>query len=196
MKHVTATIDFISPYAWLAFADLPRQLEGLSWHVRWRPVLLGALLKSHGNPGPLAVPAKAQWLRRHCGWLGQHLGMGLDWPAVHPFDPLPLLRLALQCSEDGHVNRFVAGAVLRHVWLGGHDALAPERLEALRSELQPQLRCDEATARQLLRSNTDAALAEGVFGVPSFHVDGQLLWGLDSLPMLRSIVAQSPPATA
>jgi hypothetical protein len=36
-----------------------------------------------------------------------------------------------------------------------------------------------------LRENFDAALASGVFGVPTMVVDGILFWGEDSLPMLR-----------
>ena len=37
-----------------------------------------------------------------------------------------------------------------------------------------------------LRQATDAALARGVFGVPSFELDSRLYWGLDALPMLRA----------
>jgi len=108
-------------------------------------------------------------------------------PARHPFNPLPLLRLALECSDDGTVNRFVAGTVLRHVWLGGADALDPARLDALRATLAPQLRTDAAdNAKRLLRENTEAAAAQGLFGVPAWEVDGRLFWGLDSLPMLRA----------
>src|SRR5690606_37191108 len=118
MKHVTFYLDFVSPYAWLAFERLPQELEGLSYHVVYRPVLLGALLQQHGNPGPAGIAPKRDWTYRHVAWLGHALGCGLDMPARHPFNPLPLLRQALACSGDGSINRFVAGAVQRHVWLG------------------------------------------------------------------------------
>jgi uncharacterized protein YcaQ len=79
-------------------------------------------------------------------------------PARHPFHPLPLLRLALECSQDGSINRFTAGAILRHVWQGGHDALDPARLDALRAALAEQLRGDpEQAAKKLL----SAMLAAG-----------------------------------
>jgi 2-hydroxychromene-2-carboxylate isomerase len=97
--------------------------------------------------------------------------------------------MALECSDDGLVNRFVAGSILRHVWQGGADALDPARLDALRAELAEQLRTDEAAperAKQLLRANTERAAQRGVFGVPTFEVDGHLFWGFDSLPMLRA----------
>jgi len=189
MKHITFYLDFVSPYAWLAFERLPEALEGLSYSVEFRPVLLGALLQQQGNPGPAGIPPKRDWTYRHVSWLGHALGVPLQMPARHPFNPLPLLRQALACSQDGSVNRFVAGTVLRHVWQGGHEALDAQRLTVLTAELEPQLQPDGGDgvrAKALLRANTDAAAARGVFGVPAFEVDGKLFWGLDGLPMLRA----------
>lgn len=190
MKRITFYLDFVSPYAWLAFERLPEALEGLSYSVEYRPVLLGALLQQQGNPGPAGIPPKRDWTYRHVSWLGHSLGIPLQMPARHPFNPLPLLRRALACSADGSINRFVAGTVLRHVWVGGHDALDPARLDALAQVLAPQLKPgmepQDAAVKTLLRSNTDAAAARGVFGVPAFGVDDKLFWGLDALPMLRA----------
>lgn len=185
MHHITMYLDFVSPYAWLAFEQLPKHLQGLSYQVQYRPVLLGALLQRHGNPGPAGIPAKRAWTYRHVQWLGQHLGVPLHMPAQHPFNPLPLLRLALRTSHDGSINRYVAETVFRHVWQDGADALDPQRLEQLHKLLAPQLRADAETAKTLLRSNSEAAQQAQVFGVPAFEVQGRLFWGMDSLPMLR-----------
>ena len=188
MKHITFYLDFVSPYAWLAFQRLPEALEGLSYSVEYRPVLLGALLQQHNNPGPAGIVPKRDWTYRHVLWLGHHLGVPLQMPTQHPFNPLVLLRQALACSSDGSINRFVAETLLRHVWIGGHGALDVPRLEQLAQELAPQLQpaTDSDRVKALLRANTDAAAARGVFGVPAFTVDDQLFWGLDSLPMLRA----------
>jgi len=191
MKHITFYLDFVSPYAWLAFAQLPQALEGITCHVQYRPVLLGALLQRHNNPGPPGIPGKHAWVGRHVQWLGHSSGVPLHMPARHPFNPLPLLRLALQCSDDGSINRFVAETVFRHVWQdAGADALDATRLDALRTMLAGQLRDadtgGEESAKRLLRQNTEAAGALDIFGVPSFVVDGRVFWGLDSLPMLRA----------
>ncbi|MCD2512787.1 2-hydroxychromene-2-carboxylate isomerase [Comamonas endophytica] len=195
MKHITFHIDFVSPYAWLAFERMPEVLEGLSYTVQYRPVLLGALLQRNANPGPAGIEAKREWTYRHVHWLGASLGVPLDMPAEHPFNPLPLLRLALQCSDDGSINRFVAGTLLRHVWQGGQSALDAQRLQELMQQLQGQLRSDDQAtqrAKDFLRTNTEAAANAGVFGVPAWEVDGKIFWGLDGLPMLRSYLAQEP----
>ena len=190
MKRITFYLDFVSPYAWLAFERLPEALQGLSYSVAYRPVLLGALLQQHANPGPAGIAPKRDWTYRHVTWLGHAQGTLLQMPARHPFNPLPLLRTALACSDDGHINRYVAGTVLRHVWQGGHDALDASRLADLAALLAEQLRPGQDTTSEapkaLLRANTEAAQAAGVFGVPAFAVDGKLFWGLDGLPMLRA----------
>jgi 2-hydroxychromene-2-carboxylate isomerase len=189
MHDITFYLDFVSPYSWLAFEQLPKALQGLSVRVRYKLVLLGALLQQMGNVGPAAIAPKRAWTARHVQWLGASLGCGLDMPPQFPFNSIPLLRLALAHSEDGYVNRYTAGTVLRHVWLGGQDPLAPERAELLTQALAEQWQPEgdaSAHAKALLRANTDEAAARGVFGVPMFEVGGKLFWGLDSLPMLRA----------
>lgn len=188
MKTIDFYLDFVSPYAWLAFHELPLALQGHSVHVRYTPVLLGALLNQHNNPGPAGIAGKREWTYRHVSWLGASLGCGLAMPAQHPFNPLPLLRKALQTSRDGSINRYVADIIFRHVWLGGQDALDANRLAALDAQLAEQWQTDADAAQRakdLLRSNTDAALAAGIFGVPAYEVDGKQFWGLDGLPMLK-----------
>ena len=60
------------------------------------------------------------------------------------------------------------------------------RLQALTAQLAPTRDPASDAVKQDLRAATEAALAAGVFGVPTFIVDGRLFWGLDALPMLRA----------
>jgi 2-hydroxychromene-2-carboxylate isomerase len=100
--------------------------------------------------------------------------------------PLGLLRLAVATDAKGLPNRYVCETLFRHVWVGGADAADPERLAAITAELAPvRSPSDEAVKAELTQHGTQA-IAQGVFGVPSFEVDGKVFWGLDALPMLRS----------
>jgi 2-hydroxychromene-2-carboxylate isomerase len=185
MKHITFWFDVVSPYAYLAFEKLPEALKGLSYRVDYRPVLFAGFLKHHGQLGPAEIAPKRDWTYRQVQWLAHVHGVPLDLPAGHPFNPLPLLRLALACGRDGLVNRHVAEAVFRHAWRGGADAADAGRIEALRNLLQPQRDPSSDAVKGELKANTDAAIARGLFGVPTCEVDGRLFWGLDALPMLR-----------
>lgn len=189
MKQITFYLDFVSPYAWLAFERLPHALKGLSYSVKYRPILLGALLQAQNNPGSVGIPAKRDWTYRHATWLGHVLEVPLQMPSQHPFNSRPLLHMALACSRDGSINRFTAGTFLRHVWQGGLDAMAPARLDALGTVLAEQYQQGGTDPQNQLWANIEAAADRGVFGVPTFEVDGKLFWGLDSLPMLRAYLA-------
>ena len=189
MKQITFFLDFISPYAYLAFKALPQALEGLSYGVRYQPVFLGGLLKAKQQMGPAEIPMKREWVYRQSQWLAQAQGVRLDLPAAHPFNPLGLLRLAVASDPQGNPNRYVCETLFRHVWEGGQDAADAQRLQALTTELAPARDPGSDEVRDQLKAHTDSAIAQGVFGVPSYAVDGQVFWGLDSLPMLRSCVA-------
>jgi 2-hydroxychromene-2-carboxylate isomerase len=180
--------DPLSPFAYLAFERLPQALEGCSYVVEYRPVLLAALLQHWGQKGPAEIEPKRAWTFRHVHWLAQHHGIPLDTPAVHPFNPLPLLRLALACGP----NRRVAEAVLRHVWLGGADAGDAQRLAALAQQLAPTQDPQSDAIKQALRGHTELAVAAGIFGVPAFTLQGRHFWGLDALPMLRAALRGEP----
>ena len=186
MKHIRFYLDFLSPYAYLAFKELPRALEGLSYAVHYQPVLFGAMLKHNGNLGPAEVPMKRDWVYRQSQWLAKRQGIRLDLPAAHPFNPLGLLRLAIATDADGHPNRYVCETLFRHVWEGGADAADAQRLEALTAQLAPARDPRSDAVKQELNARTADALAHGVFGVPSYQVDDKVMWGLDALPMLRA----------
>jgi len=187
MKHISCYLDFISPYACLAFELLPEALTGLSYSLDYKPVLFGAMLKHHGQLGPAEIAPKRDWTYRQVLWLAHSRCIPLQMPASHPFNPLPLLRLALACSpaaEPASPNRYVCETIFRHVWRGGAEAVDAARLQALTDTLAPSREVNGDEVKAQLKRNTDEAMALGVFGVPAFVVDGRLFWGLDSLPML------------
>ncbi len=188
MKHIDFWFDPISPYAWLAFERLPQMLEGVSHSVTYRPVLLAGMLSHWGQKGPAEIEPKRAWTFRQVQWLAQRHGIALHTPAQHPFNPLALLRLMLACAPAGGTpSRFVVETVLRHVWTAnGADANEPARLAALTTVLAPQRDPNGAEVKAELRAATDAALALGVFGVPTTGCDGRLFWGLDGLDMLAA----------
>ena len=188
MKTIDFWFDPISPFAYLAFERLPPALEGCSYAVTYRPVLFAGLLTHWGQKGPAEIEPKRAWTFRHIHWLAHEHGISIDTPAMHPFNPLALLRLAVACGP----NRRVVEALMRHVWIGGGDAADALRIEALTQTLAPARDPASAAVKAELRAATDEAIARGIFGVPTFELDGRLLWGIDALPMLRAALLGDP----
>jgi 2-hydroxychromene-2-carboxylate isomerase len=189
MKRIEFFFDVISPFAYLAFERLPEALEGCSYAVDYRPVLFAGLLQRWGQKGPAEIESKRAWTFRHVHWLAHEQGTPLATPAVHPFNPLALQRLAIACGP----NRRVVEALFHHVWRGdGADANDPARLAQLTAALAPVRDPAGDDVKRELREATEAAIALGVFGVPSCRLDGRLFWGLDALPMLRAALRGDP----
>ena len=185
MKQINFWFDLISPFAYLAFERLPQALEGLSVSIVYRPVLFAGLLGHWGQKGPAEIEPKRAWTFRHVAWQAHEFGVELQTPAQHPFNPLALLRLGLACADQGDMpNRFVCEQLFRHVWQGGADPNDAARLEELTQRLGPVRDPQSAEVKQALKDSTGAAITRGVFGVPSFEVDGRLFWGVDGIPML------------
>jgi 2-hydroxychromene-2-carboxylate isomerase len=188
MKRLTFWFDFISPFAYLAFERLPQALEGLSYEIEYRPVLFAGLLQQWGQKGPAEIEPKRAWSFRHVHWLAHEQGTLIDTPLKHPFNPLPLLRLALAAEP----NRDVVETVFRHVWQGGADASDVDRLQALTARLAPALDPQGDAVKQALRDHTEAAVQRGLFGVPTIELDDRLFWGLDALPMVAAALRGDP----
>jgi 2-hydroxychromene-2-carboxylate isomerase len=149
-------------------------------------VLFAGLLNHYGHKGPAEIPAKRRWTYRWCVWWAKELGIAFRFPAAHPFNPLPHLRLALACG----VSHDAVKRIFEWVWTSGEDANGPERFASLCRELGVDQDCLGAEPiKAALRRNTEAAAARGVFGVPSFVADGEVFWGADAVDFLKAFLA-------
>ena len=182
MKTITCYLDFISPYAHLAFEAAPQSLQGISHVMVYKPILFAALLKHHGQLGPAEIAGKRDWTYRQVLWQAKQHGIQLDMPQAHPFNPLALLRLAVACDAQGLPNRYVCESIFRHVWHGGAPADDAARVQALSEQLQPARDPNSASVKDQLKAHTEEAIARGLFGVPTFAVDDKLFWGLTPCP--------------
>lgn len=192
MKRLDFWFDPLSPYAYLAFEHLPQALEGISHAVTYRPILFAGLLAHWGQKGPAEIEPKRAWTFRDVHWQAHRLGIPIDTPLRHPFNPLAHLRLLLATAPGGTPNRLACETVLRQVWRGGLDATDPQRLAALAQELAPPVAPDADTVKQALKAATADAVSRGVFGVPTVVVDGRSFWGLDALPMVAACLRGDP----
>jgi 2-hydroxychromene-2-carboxylate isomerase len=152
-------------------------------NVSYKPVLFAGLLNHFGQKGPAEVPAKRQWTYRWCTWWAGELGIPFRFPASHPFNPLQHLRLAI---AEGCTPKAVA-RIFEAIWTTGGDPM--QGFDALRRELGVEAR-RLAEVKEVLRKNTEEATARGVFGVPSFVVDGEVFWGADSIGFLNAFLAE------
>ena len=186
MRTIDWYFDFISPYAYLQCARFPALPAGID--VCCKPVLLSALLDQVGTLGPAEIPGKREFTYRQVLWLARRHGVPLRFPARHPFNPLSALRLAVAAGASDEVVR----RVFDFIWAEGRDPSNPTELAALARVLKleaPEARIADPIVKARLKSNTDQAIAAGVWGVPTFVVDGLCFWGFDAGDMLLDYLA-------
>lgn len=178
---VECCFDFISPYSYLAHEQLgclPRDTE-----IRYTPVLFAGLLNHWHTKGPAELASQRTFTYRYCHWLAKRLGIPFRFPASHPFNPLPPLRLAI--ASDNHPE--VIRRIFHYLWRDGRIPEQTSHWQALLASFgQPDLveRVESDVVKQQLKTNTRTAIDNGVFGVPTFRVNGELFWGQDALPLL------------
>jgi 2-hydroxychromene-2-carboxylate isomerase len=180
--------DFVSPFSYICLHRLEELQEQVSVEVSYKPVLFAGLLNHWGQKGPAEIPAKRRWTYRWCTWWAKELGIAFRFPAEHPFNPLPHLRLALACdSRPDAVKR-----IFEALWMSGANANDPAMLQALCRELNVDpARLATEGIKALLRRNTEEAAAKGVFGVPTFVADGEVFWGADAVDFLKAFLRDS-----
>jgi 2-hydroxychromene-2-carboxylate isomerase len=173
--------DLISPFSYLHLKQFHRLPTGLD--IEYVPLLFAGLLKHWENRGPAEIPPKRLYTYKHVTWLGQHLGVPFKVPPAHPFNPLSALRLLIAAG----VNLEHVETAFGMIWGEGRDLMDPANLAELGRRLGVKdvraALADEAVKAQL-KANTDAAIAQGVFGVPTFVIGDALFWGQDSLEMM------------
>jgi 2-hydroxychromene-2-carboxylate isomerase len=173
--------DFISPYSYLQCTTFPALPAGVQ--VRLKPVLFGALLDQAGALGPAEIPGKREHTYRQTLWLAQRHGVPMRLPPRHPFNPLSVLRLAVALDAPLATVR----RIFDFIWAEGRDPSDPSEFAALANSLgiaDAGARIAEPSVKARLKSNTDEAIAAGVWGVPTFAIDGFCFWGFDSGQMM------------
>lgn len=186
-RLVTFYFDPISPYVWLSAGAIER-IEAAGAQVRMQPVLFAGLLGAHANKGPAEIPAKRVYLFRDVMRQAAQQGLAFSGPPGHPFNPLTALRMCAALSEQRERRRF-ALALFRRCWEHGDDISNADVLVRIAQD------CDlngawlleaaqQAEIKQLLASDTERAVKDGVFGVPTFRLGEELFWGSDRVNTL------------
>lgn len=191
--------DPVSPYAYLHFKLFDRIVwpHGAAPEIEYVPVLFAGLLKAHGMKGPAELAEKRRHTYRMCVWLAREHGIPFRLPPAHPFNPLHALRLLIGAAVRAGVStgtpvRTQVEAVFDCIWRDGNDVNAPAVFAALAHQLgvaDAPATITRPDVKQQLLDNTQRALQCGIYGVPTFEIDGQLFWGSDTLALMNAWLA-------
>jgi 2-hydroxychromene-2-carboxylate isomerase len=197
MASLRFCFDYISTNAYLAWLQMPTLARRYGLLIEPVPVLFAGLLESHGTVGPAEVPAKALWMFKNNLRKAALLGVPLNAPAFHPFNPLLALRATTAARDADECDAFIT-RLFEAVWVRAEHVSEPAVVERAANDVGLDGAAIVAAAstpevKAALRAQTDDAIARGVFGVPMMEANGELFWGYDDLPYLELFLAGDDP---
>jgi 2-hydroxychromene-2-carboxylate isomerase len=175
-----------STYTYLTAMRLPavERSQGISF--RWRPFHLLAILAEMKHVPFADKPAKSAYMWRDLERRAGMYGIALRVPAPYPVKQSATAnRVGIVGMQEGWGREFVQAAYRRWLQLGQETGSDPNVSESLREIGQDPGRVLEIAngeeVNKMLTAETDVARSLGIFGSPTFSVDGELFWGDDRL---------------
>jgi carboxymethylenebutenolidase len=191
------TIDYYfapqSPWAYLGHARLLAIAEAAQAKVRVLPADFGQIFaQSGGLPLPKRAPQRQAYRLLELARFRDALALPLNvQPQYFPVaaDPAARLIIAADLQNGSQAALRLSGVVFAAVWAQERDIANPQTLAELLAEcgLAPELlaHSHSAAVQDQYDANTRAAIDAGVFGAPSYCVDGDIFWGQDRLDFLE-----------
>ena len=154
-------------------------------HINYIPCLLGGIFKATDNKPPGSVKAKAEWMFQDIKMYADSYDVSFAMNNAFPVNTLYLMRGAIFAKKKGILKEYNK-AIFNAMWVNNINLNDPkniiEVLESNNFESKEFLEAAEDNSiKEELKSDTSVAVTKGLFGVPSFIVDGKLYFGQDRM---------------
>lgn len=201
-KTLDFIFDFASPNAYLVWRVLPPILERTGATLELKPCLLGGIFKATGNQAPMItfadVPNKLAYERLEMQrFIAKHQLARFQMNPHFPVNSLLLMRGLIAAQIRGEASAYIE-AGLRAMW---EDGLKMDDTEVFRAGLDRAgldggallAATQDPTVKAKLVSETEAAVARGAFGVPTFFVSHEMFFGKERLGQVEDALGHAPP---
>jgi 2-hydroxychromene-2-carboxylate isomerase len=185
--------DYGSPYSYIGHRRLPEVLRRAGATAVYRPMLLGGVFQLTGNASPAFNKVKWAHSQRDLDRFVGKYQVPFQRNPFFPVNTLKLMRGAVVALEEGYLDRYT-DAVFAGMWRDarnmGEEGEVAETLGAAGLDAAHLLaRITEDGVKQTLKSWTEAAVARGIFGAPTFFVGDEMFFGQDRLDFVEDALA-------
>ena len=197
MTEAPRSVDYffatMSPWTYLGHARFVRIAREAGANVRVRPMDLGQVFPvSGGLPLPKRAPQRQAYRLVELRRFSEALGVPLNPQPRHfplPGDPSALLITAVATHDGAVAAMRLTGAIGQAIWAQERNMADATELAAVLSECgldaQRLAQTQDADNKALYAQHTREAVDAGVFGAPSYVVDGEIFWGQDRLDFVE-----------
>ena len=186
-KNVTFCFDFGSPYSYLAYNNL-NSIREAGGEVTIMPVLLGGIFKATGNQPPATVQKKGEYMFKDINRWSKKLDIPFKMNPYFPILTVPHMRGAVLAQRENILEKYMQ-VMFEAIWVKAMNLNDQEILTniAEKSGIDPNQFAEEISSDEIknkLRENTEFAISKGAFGVPTYYLDNEMFWGIDSVKFL------------
>ena len=196
-NNVTFYYDVVCPYAYLASTQVEAMAARAGATIEWVPILLGGVFRAIGQadvPAAHMPPAKTHLMQLDLKRYEALYGVPLRMHPRHPVRTVEAMRLLH--AVDGEARIALTHALYRAYFVDNRDLADRAILADIAGARVNIDSLDSPAVKESLRAATDRALADGVFGVPSFVVEQQarrhLFWGQDRMGLVEKALGGWP----
>ncbi|MCG2593100.1 2-hydroxychromene-2-carboxylate isomerase [Ramlibacter sp. XY19] len=186
MAKIELWLEYASTYSYLTVARIGKLADAKGLAIDWQPFWLYPVREEQRLPMPFPEgSARARYMWTDLERRARELGLPYRRPEVYPFNSMPIGRVALLAAREGWCRPFTEEAFRLHwtqgVLMGTAENLAAALAFAKQDPQRVQALAASVEIKDAFKQQTERALERGIFGSPSFVVDGELFWGDDRL---------------
>ena len=182
MRSIEFLYDFASPNCYVALYKLRKICEKRGITPKYRPLLLGGIFKVTNDAPVPKGSHEYNYMVQNLARLSKDLGISFNPPHERfPINSLRAMRGAYYAEAKGKLNEYIS-SIFEACWSLNCDISDPQNLkpyvESLGLDFHDFLLFIEKEETKLkLRNDTEEAYKRGVFGSPTFFIDGEMHWG-------------------
>ena len=191
-KVIDFYFDYGSPATYLAWTQIYKIVEEADANLNMIPMLLGGVFKETGNASPATVPAKSKWMGADLRMYAKNYNVEFNSNSFFPINTLNLMRGAIAAQKLDIFEKY-SDTIFKGIWV---KDLNLGDLEVLKDYLEKSgipadevfKLCQDQEIKNELITNTQEAVSNGIFGAPSFIIDGILFFGQDRLHFVKDLL--------
>lgn len=195
-KRVDVYYSLASPWTYLGWRRFRDIVARTGAEATYKPVSLARVFPvSGGLPLPKRAPQRQAYRMMELKRWSAHLGIPINFEPRHfPVDEGLAARMVIAHRQRGGDPAPLSGAILAAVWAEERDIADPATLRAIAAAegldgAALLAAAEDEAARAAYAADTEEAIERGVFGAPTFIVDGELFWGQDRLDFVERALA-------
>ena len=183
-RSIDFYFDFISPYSYLAHKQIEIIRERENINFNYKPVLVGGLHNLLGINAPAFIKPKLKHMINDCSLIAKKNSFAFMWNSKFPLNSLNIMRGYLFVNNNA--KSLFMNVIFDAYWRDNLDVSNEKILTSLLKKCKIDVDAfykgiKNSKIKDELKSVTQVAHEKGIFGTPTFVVNGKIFWGQDRL---------------